>query len=183
MTIFSKRWVNYVYFIYGFLARMYLTHVSEDPGCPSSSGSGTDDFIWQTIGLALFGGEDTPCWPPFDEGRTFLQIGISYNPVLNSTDVCTSIHLLTLLIHLQKIFFFITKPPAEDNGLLHNVWRVPKCVFSGCRFLDGLSMPTDLWCNLCQKLDDFSPSSTRIRHRISDTKFAIAWVILFHSRK
>ena len=75
-----------------FLARIYLTHVSEDPSCPNSSDAGTDDFQWHSIGLALFGREDTPCWSPFAGGRTFLQIGINYNPVFMAADVRNEVH-------------------------------------------------------------------------------------------
>ena len=71
----------------GFPARTYLTHVSEDQGCPTSGDTSTGDFLWHAIELALFGGEDTPCWSPFDGGRKFLRIGIIHNPVFEGIDV------------------------------------------------------------------------------------------------
>ena len=70
-----------------FPARIYLTHVSEDPSCPTSTKSGIDEVLWNSIGLALFGGADTLCWSPFADGRKFLQIGMKYNPVFMATDV------------------------------------------------------------------------------------------------
>ena len=71
----------------GFPARTYLTEVSEDPGCPTTNNMVTNGFPWHTIELTLFGGEDTPCWSPFDEGRIFLQIGMNYTPVFKANDV------------------------------------------------------------------------------------------------
>ena len=114
MAMLDKLTVNYIDFTQnmGFPARTYLTHVSEDPGCPTSGDADTDDFLWHTIELALFGGEDTPCWSPFDEGRSFLQLGMNHNPAHETAEEGNSIY--NLIMHC---FFNIRTQAHEAKNI------------------------------------------------------------------
>ena len=75
------------------------------------------------------------------------------------------------LWRLCNVYFLLDN--EEFLEVLYYTWRAPQMILWRCKFAYGLSMVTDLQCNLCQKLDSGSPSVMYSRHLISNSNFTV----------